>query len=156
MDVKLVMFKPDGQRKDFPIVNPITVIGRAESCDLRIPVLSVSRRHCEMVVSHEEVKVRDLASSNGTYINNQRVNESPIKAGDRVVIGPVVFTVQVDVQPKGIEPVKTRGQRLAEQGPQGSELDAELQAEIAAELDDSSLSETKIEKPFSNSLEDQA
>ena len=103
MDVKLVMFKANGQRKDFPVINPTTVIGRAESCDLRVPLLSVSRRQCALTVTDEGVKIRDLASSNGTYINNQRINEVEVSAGDRLVIGPIVFTLQIGGQPEEIQ-----------------------------------------------------
>ncbi len=114
MDVKLVMFKSNGQRKDLPVINPTSVIGRAENCDLRIPLVSVSRRHCQLTKDPARIKVKDLGSSNGTYVNNKRVNEAILKPGDRLVIGPVVFTLQVDGRPEVIRPVKTRGQIQAE------------------------------------------
>lgn len=116
MEVKLVMFKSNGQRKDLPLKNPVTVIGRGEECDLRVPVLSVSRKHCEVTVGSAGVAVKDLASSNGTYVNNKRVNETALSAGDRLVVGPVVFTLQVDGKPEEVRPVKTKGQILAESG----------------------------------------
>ena len=106
MDVKLVMFKPDGRRKDIPITTDTTVIGRGENCDLRVPLLSVSRRHTEVSIVDGVLKVKDLASSNGTYVNNGRVNESVLEAGDRLVVGPVVFTVQIDGVPEEISPVQ--------------------------------------------------
>ena len=135
MDVKLVMFKVDGQRKDFPIVNQRALIGRAKDCDLRIPLLSVSRRHCELTASAEGVNAKDLASSNGTYVNNQRVNEVALKAGDRLVVGPIVFTVQIDGIPEEIAPVKTRGQMMAEKGRAASEKTADLGSDIAAQIE---------------------
>ena len=73
--VLLVMFKSDGQRKDFPVTGPTVSIGRGEDCGLRVPLLSVSRRHCELTVTDQEIKVRDLGSSNGTYLNNDRISE---------------------------------------------------------------------------------
>ncbi len=114
MDVKLVMFKLDGKRRDFPIVNATVTIGRGEECDLRVPLSSVSRKHCELTVSAQTIKVRDLSSSNGTYLNNKRITEGELVAGDRLVVGPVVFTVQIDGVHEEIQPVKTRGQKLAE------------------------------------------
>lgn len=132
MDVKLVMFKPSGQRKDFSLKKPLTVIGRGEECDLRIPLLAVSRKHCELAADEGKVKVKDLASSNGTYVNGKRVNETVVKAGDRVVVGPVVFTVQIDGVPQEIKPVKPRAAKAAA----GADLDAEevvpLEADVAA------------------------
>lgn len=130
MDVKLVMFKPNGQRKDLPITHAVTVIGRGEDCDLRVPLMSVSRHHCEVALEESTVAVRDLGSSNGTYVNNQRVNETDLKAGDRLVIGPIVFTVQIDGVPEQVEPVKTRGQRMAEAGAPGAEEIIDLEADV--------------------------
>jgi len=145
MDVKLVMFKSDGQRKDFPIINPTTIIGRAETCDLRVPLLSVSRRHCELIVSADQVKIRDLASSNGTYVNNQRINELLLAAGDRVVIGPIVFTLQIDGRPEEIQPVKTKGQLLAEHGQPGAEEIVDLEADVIAQPGASALEDSSAE-----------
>jgi predicted component of type VI protein secretion system len=101
------MFKADGTRRDFPITKPRTVVGRKVNCDLRIPLTSVSRQHCEILVEDEVLKVHDLGSSNGTYHNSIRVQEATLGAGDEVVIGPVVFTVVVDGQPDDIKPVRT-------------------------------------------------
>ena len=153
MDVKLVMFKPNGQRKDFPIINPTTVIGRAESCDLRVPLLSVSRRHCELTVAKDAVKVRDLASSNRTYVNNQRVNELALEAGDRLVVGPVVFTLEVDGLPEEIRPVKTKGQILAETGQLGAEEIAEMEADIVAQPGASRLEVSKAGEPAAEDVD---
>ena len=138
MDVKLVMFRPSGQRKDFPVINPVTVIGRGENCDLRVPLLSVSRRHCELRVQGQSLKVKDLASSNGTYVNNSRVTEVDLRAGDRLAVGPIVFTLQVDGQPDEIRPVKTKGQKLAEAG---AAVEADVDAEVVAQPGASALEE---------------
>ena len=131
MDVKLVMFKRNGARKDFPVKGGAMVIGRGEECELRIPLLSVSRRHCQLTAEGKAAKVKDLASSNGTYVNNRRVNEQELKPGDRLVVGPVVFTVQIDGKPEEIRPVKTRGERLAEGKAKGEEV-VELEPDVVA------------------------
>lgn len=132
MDVKLIMFKANGQQKEFPVVTPVTTIGRGENCELRVPLLSVSRRQCEIRLAGQQLKVKDLASSNGTYVNNKRVNEAILKAGDRLVVGPIVFTVQIDGVPEEIKPVKTRGQQMAEVGAKGGEEIIELEADVSA------------------------
>jgi pSer/pThr/pTyr-binding forkhead associated (FHA) protein len=144
MEVNLVMFKPNGARKNFPLVGEKVVIGRAASCDLQIPLLAVSRRHCEIWIAEGQVKVRDLASSNGTFVNNERVNDASLAAGDRLVIGPVVFTIQIDGQPDGIQQVKTRGQKLSEASHAGGEFD--LDAEIAAGLGDTGLDDSSLDE----------
>jgi len=107
MQAALVMFKADGTRRDFPLSKPRTVIGRTVSCDLRIPLASVSRQHCELLLEGEDLRLRDLGSSNGTYHNAERVQEVVLTAGDEVIVGPVVFTVVINGRPEEIEPVRT-------------------------------------------------
>jgi pSer/pThr/pTyr-binding forkhead associated (FHA) protein len=108
MDVALVYFKDDGERKDFVLKEGKTVIGRKEDCDYRIPLNQVSREHCQFELDDDGVALRDLGSSNGTYVNNKRIAEAQLKPGDVVIIGPVVFIVQIDGNPTEPKPVKTR------------------------------------------------
>ncbi len=107
MEVTLVMFKADSTRREFPVKPDGFVIGRKNTCDLRIPLSSVSRRHCELSVQDGQVKLRDMGSSNGTFHNSIRVQEAVLLAGDELVVGPVVFTVVVDGKPEVIEPVRS-------------------------------------------------
>lgn len=107
MQVSLVMFKSDGTRRDFPVSRDRLIVGRKNNCDLRIPLSSVSRQHCEIRVEGDSVKVRDLGSSNGTFHNSIRVQEAVLAPGDEVVVGPVVFTVVINGEPTTIKPVKS-------------------------------------------------
>ena len=107
MNISLVMFTADGSRRDFPVTKSRVVVGRKNNCDLRIPLSSVSRQHCELRQEDDQLKLRDLGSSNGTYHNNTRIQEVALSAGDEVVIGPVVFTVVIDGYPLEIKPVRT-------------------------------------------------
>ncbi len=113
MDVKLVMFKRDGQRKDFAITREVTTIGRGDDCVFRIPLMSISRQHCKLVKSDDELQIHDLGSSNGTYINSHRVNETVLKAGDRITLGSETFTVQIDGKPEHIAPTRTKATKVA-------------------------------------------
>ncbi len=108
MNVCLVIFKDDGTRKEFPIESAKTTIGRKEDCDLRIPLSEISRQHAVLMVDNDTLTLRDLGSANGTYVNNQRITEQELEPGDHVVIGPVVFTVQIDGVPADVRPVQTR------------------------------------------------
>ncbi|MFW6060802.1 MAG: FHA domain-containing protein [Phycisphaeraceae bacterium] len=108
MNLSLVMFKADGTRRDFPVTKDRVVIGRKPTCDLRIPLSSVSRQHCEIEVDGDRAVVRDLGSSNGTFHNRLRLQEEQeLMAGDEVTVGPVIFTVVVDGEPEEIEPVRS-------------------------------------------------
>ncbi len=112
MKVVLVMFK-DGERRDFAVAEGESVLGRRRDCTLRIGTPDVSRRHCELTVAGKLVKVRDLGSSNGTFVNGKRVAESPLRAGDKLSVGPVLFTVQIDGLPKAISPPPDEGKAAA-------------------------------------------
>ena len=107
MDINLVMFKGDGTRRDFPVTKPRTVIGRTNSCDLRIPVPDVSRKHCELVLEDDELVLRDLESSNGTLCNDKRVVEIELEPGDTIAVGPVRFVVQIEGDPAEVVPLPT-------------------------------------------------
>lgn len=102
------MFKVDGERRDFSIEEPRTILGRDVNVNLRIPLPSVSRRHCEIEIENGQILLRDLGSRNGTFLNNNRVETDVIKPGDRLTIGPVVLTVVLDGQPCEIEPVQSK------------------------------------------------
>jgi len=107
MNVKLVMFKQDGQRRDFELKREVAVFGRNVDCDFQIPLEVVSRRHAQLSIKEGKLMVRDLGSSNGTFVNNSRVQEAELAAGDTLVIGPVVFTIVLDGQPEEVATVRT-------------------------------------------------
>ncbi len=131
MNVALVMFKADGTRRDFPLHKDRVILGRQVNCDLRIPLTSVSRQHCEVTldIPSQHIRIKDLGSSNGTFHNSVRVTEATLSAGDEVVVGPVVFTVVVDGVPDEIKPVRTilgdqqEDDTLSPQISQGSAID---------------------------------
>jgi hypothetical protein len=63
------------------------VIGRSAECDIRVRDTQVSREHCELVPDGKGWKLRDLRSSNGTYINGDAIGECPLKDGDTFEVG---------------------------------------------------------------------
>ncbi|MBL0927284.1 MAG: FHA domain-containing protein [Phycisphaerales bacterium] len=104
VDVKLVIFRPDGTRKDITLKPGRYVVGRNQDANLRIPLPSVSRKHCEISYSAGKLEAKDLGSSNGTYCNHARITTVSLKAGDVLGIGPCLMTVQINGQPELIEP----------------------------------------------------
>lgn len=103
MQVALVMVKADGSSRELPLDREVTVIGRDEHARLRIPVPQVSRKHCEVVVKDPKVQVRDVGSSNGTYVNGRKVREADLTPGDLITVGPVVFVVKINGEPGKID-----------------------------------------------------
>lgn len=81
------------------------VIGRAGVCDLRIDDPSVSRRHAQVTHTGDGLFVRELGSSNGTFLNGGRVMEAALTGGDVLRFGNVEFYVH-EVVP---EPTPTLG-----------------------------------------------
>ena len=72
------------------------VIGRRSENDGTLPLACVSRRHCRMTRTGEQVLVHDLDSHNGTYVNGTLVtNPLPIRNGDELKLGPCPFRVMV-------------------------------------------------------------
>src|SRR5947207_9971489 len=99
MQVVLVMFRQDGERRSFSITRDVTVIGRREDCDFRIPLGEVSRKHCRLIKDGSSLRLEDLGSSNGTFRNGERVQEAELNPGDTLQVGPVIFVLQIDGVP---------------------------------------------------------
>jgi len=74
--------------KVFPIKGP-TTIGRTSDCDIVIDTDEVSRRHALLKPTSQGLSVEDLGSSNGTFINNQRVQQAFLNPGDELRIDTI-------------------------------------------------------------------
>ncbi|MEL6740373.1 MAG: FHA domain-containing protein [Planctomycetota bacterium] len=104
MDVSLVRVQPDGKTRELRIKKPVTVFGRQEGCQVRVPSGSVSRKHCELRVGEAgDITLVDLGSSNGTFVNQERVSEQPLAGGDLMSFGGFVFVVRVNGSPEEID-----------------------------------------------------
>lgn len=72
----------------------VTVAGRQEGCQLQIKSSQVSRRHCELFEKDGRLIVKDLKSSNGTWVNGSRIDgQHVLNPGDELTIGGVKFRV---------------------------------------------------------------
>ena len=80
-----------GQR--YILKSPLTSIGRSRSNDIVISSDAVSRRHAEITKEGAELLLRDLDSTNGTFINNdgERTQECRLRRGDQIRIGETVL-----------------------------------------------------------------
>ena len=67
-------------------------IGRSRSCDLRLPGGDASRRHAEITGGPDGFTITDLGSTNGTYVNGQRVQKHVLQPGDQIEIGNSMIT----------------------------------------------------------------
>ena len=69
-------------------------IGRS-GADLIVDDVAVSRRHCQLLRQGEAWIVRDLKSSNGTFVNGDKVVERPLREGDRVKVGKTEIVIHL-------------------------------------------------------------
>lgn len=105
MNISLVMVTADGKSKELPPLRLPITIGRGEDCKLRIPLAAVSRKHAELAEDDDELVIRDLKSSNGTYVNKERIKTRELLPGDLLSVGPVVLVVRIDGHPKAVDPI---------------------------------------------------
>ncbi len=86
------------QSVDLPL-GRVLVVGRAVTSDVPIYDPTISRRHAEVTETDGGVKVKDLGSSNGTFVNGTRVAEAVVTEGDVVAFGKVAFNVRAVTPP---------------------------------------------------------
>jgi pSer/pThr/pTyr-binding forkhead associated (FHA) protein len=108
MDVNLIMFREDGSKRIFPLEPGSNTIGRKDECNIRIPLATVSRRHAMVSLEDSIVTLKNLGAANGTLLNKNRIEEEPLKPGDLITVGPIIFTVQIDGEPTDDELVEVR------------------------------------------------
>jgi predicted component of type VI protein secretion system len=98
VNVRFVVTKPASQAKTFRVQLPL-LVGRSEEAKLRIQQDRVSRKHCEFFEQDGGVYLRDLGSTNGTFLNGELIETSakvPLEPGALVKIGSLEFRVEFD------------------------------------------------------------
>jgi pSer/pThr/pTyr-binding forkhead associated (FHA) protein len=97
MPVKLIELGPEpGQKREILAAKDEFLIGRGADCDLRLNAVAISRHHCLMRLRGDDVVVLDLGSSNGTFVNGQRVrSQATLHDGDQLSVGAVDFQVEI-------------------------------------------------------------
>jgi pSer/pThr/pTyr-binding forkhead associated (FHA) protein len=94
--MKWALMVDQGKQKGtiIPIRKSPFVMGRDEDCHLRAANSYVSHRHCELQTDGEKITIRDCHSTNGTFINSEKIDgEAELHEGDRVKIGSLTFVV---------------------------------------------------------------
>ena len=81
----------DGTYKNFELTNAITTLGRSRSNDIVIEDSSLSRLHIRLENRNGRYFVMDNNSSNGTFLNRRKITEAPLKDGDTLITGRVMF-----------------------------------------------------------------
>ena len=84
-DFKLILKEGTTSPKEFELTRPEVIIGRDPNVDVTFPSPAVSRRHARLTREGEGYMLEDLGSSNGTYLNGERLSERRLlKTGDQI------------------------------------------------------------------------
>jgi pSer/pThr/pTyr-binding forkhead associated (FHA) protein len=99
MKVSLLVMTPGKMEgKSINISGPQFLIGREAQCQLRPASPLISKRHCRIDIREDRVFVRDFGSTNGTYLNEDRIeNEQEALHDDILKIGPLEFRLAIEV-----------------------------------------------------------
>jgi pSer/pThr/pTyr-binding forkhead associated (FHA) protein len=135
MKLSLIVLTPGKtQGKAIPISLSQFLIGRDPHCQLRPASPMISNRHCALLIRGGKVFVRDFESTNGTFVNQERVRgEKGLKHGDHLRLGPLEFRVEVVGPPEVDQPTPLPTSKA--EAPVG---DDEAAAALLLELQDNS------------------
>ncbi len=90
---RLLLNPGTSEERVVPLPQGSLTLGRSPSCGVAIPDDSVSGTHCQIVASGESIVVKDLGSTNGTFLEGEPISEATVKPGQRLRFG----NIEVDV-----------------------------------------------------------
>ncbi len=108
---------------EFPLrPNRELIIGRGSEFDMVLDEDMVSRRHTKIATYHGQIVLQDLKSTNGTFVNGERVSVARLKIGDKILVGTSLMEVilkegtGISLQPPGPNPISDlKPERTVEQ-----------------------------------------
>ena len=94
----IVVYRDSDRDARFVLKSGDTVVGRAETCDLRINDPSLSRWHASFTVAADRCSLKDVGSRNGTFVNGVQITEKDVKDGDHLFLGLVAARIEVSAE----------------------------------------------------------
>ena len=86
----------DARSKEAPVLNRSKLlVGSDVRCDVVLSGRGISPQHCFLLIQGENVRVIDLASTNGTFVNGRRVREAEIFPGDTLTIADIAYNLEL-------------------------------------------------------------
>jgi pSer/pThr/pTyr-binding forkhead associated (FHA) protein len=107
-----------------------TTIGRMEDNSFQVPDPSISSHHCEVLVRGEEVLVRDLGSTNGSFISNERITEAVLKPSQILRLGQVQIRLEGDATAAAPQKKVFDHTQVVPQGIKANELDQTVRTPV--------------------------
>ena len=99
---RLTVIKGFNKGEVFPLEDDLIIIGRGEDSGITLNVAEVSRNHAELSKAEEGFMIRDLGSTNGTFVDKKKVgNKYLLKPGDTIMLGDAIYlTYGADTDPE--------------------------------------------------------
>jgi pSer/pThr/pTyr-binding forkhead associated (FHA) protein len=123
---RLVLLSEGLTGRTFDLKVETTTVGRVEDNTFQIPETSVSSHHAEILLRGSDVVVKDLNSTNGTFINGEKVTEAVLKVGQILRLGMIEMRLESGEAGAGSGPTTTTTKKALDQTrviPQGVKLD---------------------------------
>lgn len=121
-----------------------SIVGRDDDAKVRIASSEVSRQHCKLVVTGEEVKVVDLESRNGTFVDGAPISGSAIlHPGSTLTVGPMTFRLEGGTAAPR-KPVELPGSRESEERAKQGLSDDDIASLLADDLGAVGASDTTV------------
>lgn len=109
------------------------VVGRSSELDMVLVEEMVSRKHARMILRDGRLEIEDLGSTNGTFVNGERITKTTVGRGDRILIGSNILRVvstsaeEAAAKPSGIS---ASNRRAVRRRPGESSSDARMSGEL--------------------------
>src|SRR5947209_3709910 len=86
------------QGGEFPLrMDREIIVGRSSELDMVLVEDMVSRKHAKISATADQIIIQDLGSTNGTFVNGEKIKKAPLKEGDRILIGTsIIKLIAVD------------------------------------------------------------
>ncbi len=96
LKASLVIIEGPNAGKVFAIPGVKACIGREEGVEIHVDDEAMSRTHAAITWEGSEYRIRDLGSSNGTWLNGSKVTEYALRNGDKLMVGETLFVFRVE------------------------------------------------------------
>ncbi len=90
-----VILRSTSASQQIRIAKAVSIVGRTSDCDIVLRASDISKQHCRITLEPEIVMIEDLGSSNGTFVNGQKVRRAQIEDRDRISFGDHEFKVRI-------------------------------------------------------------
>ena len=92
---KIVVLTPEFKGRTYELATVLTTVGRLEDNSFQIPEQSVSSHHCEFMLRGNDIILKDLNSTNGTFINGEQIKaETIVRPGQVIRLGQVEVRIE--------------------------------------------------------------